>query len=131
MWSFIFVCSMIIDRYFISNFIVGRRGHRTGRGHCMGRFHPSCIRLVYFLRKSTEFHVKRTECQIILFHFLLVIFLIIHAITSLLPPSADFSSSGRTPPTLPIAPPALLLFSFQLVYSLSSRVIYTGRRGVG
>ena len=37
-----------------------------GRGHCMGHFFPSCVRLVYFLRKSTEFHVKRTECQRIL-----------------------------------------------------------------
>ena len=46
--------------------LLGRRGHRTGRGHCMGRFCPSCVRLVYFLRKSTEFHVKRTECQRIL-----------------------------------------------------------------
>ena len=54
--------------------MVGRRGHRTGRGHCMGRFRPSCVRLVYFLRKSTDFHVKQTECQKILFHFLLVIF---------------------------------------------------------
>ena len=47
------------------------------------------------------------------------------------PPSADFSLSGQTPPTLPIAPPALLLFAFQLVYSLRMGVIYTGRRGVG
>ena len=53
---------------------LGRRGHRTNRGHCMGSFRLSCVRLVYFLRKSTEFHVKRTECQRILFHFLLVIF---------------------------------------------------------
>ena len=37
-----------------------------GLGHCMGRFCPSCIRLLYSLRKSTEFHVKRTECQRIL-----------------------------------------------------------------
>ena len=32
----------------------------------MGRFRPSSVRLVYFLRKSTEFHVKRTEFQRIL-----------------------------------------------------------------
>ena len=43
-----------------------RKYRRTGRGHCMGRFRPSWVRLVYFLRKSTEFHVKRTECQRIL-----------------------------------------------------------------
>ena len=47
----------------------GTRGHITGRGHCMGRFCPSCVRLLYFLRKSTEFHVKRTECWITLITF--------------------------------------------------------------
>ena len=46
--------------------VVVRKGHRMGRGHCMGRFRPSCVRLVYFLRKSTEFRIKRTECQRIL-----------------------------------------------------------------
>ena len=54
--------------------LVGRSGHKSGCGPNMGNFCPSCIRLVYFLRKSTEFHVKRTECQIILFHFLILIF---------------------------------------------------------
>ena len=34
-------------------------------------------------------------------------------------------------PMLPIAPPAILFFSFQVVYSLRRWVIYTGRRGVG
>ena len=34
-------------------------------------------------------------------------------------------------PTLPIAPQGILLFSFQIVYSLRRRVIYTGRRGLG
>ena len=60
--------------------------------------------------------------------FLTCYFLIIPAITLLPPPSADFSSSGRTPPTLPISPPALLLFAFQMAYILRRRVIYTGRR---
>ena len=32
------------------------------------------VRLVYLLRKSTEFHVNQTECQRIIFHFLLPIF---------------------------------------------------------
>ena len=36
-------------------------------------------------------------------------FFIIPAITSLPPLSADFSLSGRSPQTLPIAPPALLV----------------------
>ena len=40
----------------------------------MGYFRPSCVRLVYFLRKSPYFHVNRTECQRIHFHFLLLIF---------------------------------------------------------
>ena len=37
-------------------------------------FIPSCIRQVYFLHKSTDFHVMRTEYQIILIHFLLIIY---------------------------------------------------------
>ena len=37
------------------------------------RVGPSCVRLVSFIRKSTEFHVMRMECQIIIFHFLLLI----------------------------------------------------------
>ena len=45
---------------------VGRRGQKLGCRHCMGRFFSSCVRLVYFLRKSKEFHVKQTESQIIL-----------------------------------------------------------------
>ena len=52
---------------------IGRRGHKPGRGPNMGRICPSWVRLVYFLRKSKEFHVNRTECQRILFHFLLLI----------------------------------------------------------
>ena len=32
---------------------VGRCGHKLGRGPNMGRFRPSCVRLVYFLREST------------------------------------------------------------------------------
>ena len=60
-----------------ANFIdvlLGRCGHKSARRSCMGHFFSYCVRLVYFLRKSTEFHVKRTFCQIILFHFLLIIF---------------------------------------------------------
>ena len=50
--------------------------------------------------------------------FLPSYFLIIPAIVRLPPPSNDICLSGRTPATLPISPPALLLCSFQLVYSL-------------
>ena len=53
---------------------LGGGGYGSGRGRIMGRFRPSYVRLVYFLRKSTEFHVNRTECQIILIHILLLIF---------------------------------------------------------
>ena len=45
---------------------IDQQDSRTGHGHCMGRLRPSCVRLVYFLRKSTKFHVKQTECQRIL-----------------------------------------------------------------
>ena len=37
---------------------IGGTGYELGRGPIMGHFHPSFIRIVYFLRKSTEFHVK-------------------------------------------------------------------------
>ena len=64
----------IITINMISDLNIGRGGLESGRGPNMGRFRPSFVRLVYFLRKSTEFHVNRTECQRILFHFLLLIF---------------------------------------------------------
>ena len=53
---------------------LGRGVLESGRGPNMVRFRPSSIRLVYFLRNYTEFHVHQTECQIILLHFLLIIF---------------------------------------------------------
>ena len=37
-------------------------------------FGPSWMYQVYFLHKSTEFHDMRTECQIILIHFVLIIY---------------------------------------------------------
>ena len=43
------------------------------RGRIMRRLNLSCVRSVYFLRKSTEFHDMWTEYQIILIHFLLII----------------------------------------------------------
>ena len=48
-------------------------GHNLSLGINQSRFGLSCVRLVYFIRKYTEFHVMRTECQIILFRFLLLI----------------------------------------------------------
>ena len=53
---------------------VGSCGHKWGRGRIMGHFCLSCVCLVYFLRKSTEFYVNQTECQRILFHLFLLIF---------------------------------------------------------
>ena len=62
--------------------------------------------------------------------FLTSYFLIIPAITALPPISANSILSGWTPLTILIAPPALLLFAFQLVYSLRRRVVCTGGKGV-
>ena len=53
---------------------IGSCVHKLVRGRIMDRFCLSCVRLVYFLRKSTEFHVSQTDFQRILFHFLLLIF---------------------------------------------------------
>ena len=44
------------------------------RGHNLSHFGPSCVRLVYFLCKSPEFHDMRMERQTILIHFLLLIY---------------------------------------------------------
>ena len=53
---------------------LGSCRHKLVRGPNTGRFFSSCVCLVYFLHKSTKFHFNRTECQRILFHFLLLIF---------------------------------------------------------
>ena len=58
----------------IMRYYVGSCGHKLVRGPNMSFFHLSCVRLLYFLRKSTEFHFKRIERQIIIIHFLLIIF---------------------------------------------------------
>ena len=78
-----------IDRYQTENrrvssihdtFPINRRTGKEGtynqrREHNQRRFGLSCVRLVCFLRKSTEFHVMRTDVsKRILFHFLLLIF---------------------------------------------------------
>ena len=52
---------------------VGIVGRNQRRGHNQRRVGPSCVRLVYFLPKSIKFHDMRTECQIIIFHFLLLV----------------------------------------------------------
>ena len=48
-------------------------GCNVSHGHNISHFCPSCVRLVCFLRNSTEFHVMRVEYQRILIHFLLLI----------------------------------------------------------
>ena len=53
--------------------VLGRCGYIMRCGPIMRRFGLSCIHLVYFLRKSKEFHDMRTECQRIPIHFLLLI----------------------------------------------------------
>ena len=52
---------------------VGSYGCILKRGHIMKRFGLSCICLLYFIRKYTEFYDMRTECQIIIIHLLLLI----------------------------------------------------------
>ena len=41
---------------------VGRCGRNVSHGHDLSRFRQSCVQLVFFLCKSTEFHDMRTEC---------------------------------------------------------------------
>ena len=43
------------------------------RGPIQIFFGPYCVYLVYFILKSTGYHVMQTGCQRILFHFLLII----------------------------------------------------------
>ena len=53
--------------------LVGKGVRNMRRGHNQRHVGPSCVGLVYFLSKSTEFHIIQTEYQITLFHFLLLI----------------------------------------------------------
>ena len=76
-WSFIVKYDVLIEHIDAKEQItdiftnpLGRSGHKLGRGPNMGCFFSSYVCLVYFLHKSTEFHVKQTECQRILLHFL-------------------------------------------------------------
>ena len=45
---------------------MGSSGHDVKLWHNKRRFRLSFVYLVHFLRKSTEFHANRKECQIIL-----------------------------------------------------------------
>ena len=51
--------------------IVGRNMRRGPIQICYG---PYCVRQVDLLRKSTDFHDMRTECQIIIINFFLLIY---------------------------------------------------------
>ena len=49
------------------------------RGPIQRRFGPSCVRQVYFICNSTEFHDMRTECQIMNnYHSFITVILISH-----------------------------------------------------
>ena len=131
------MCIKIVEIYCSGKKIsplVGRRGHGLGRRRIMSNFFLYCVHLVYFLRNSTEFCVNRTEFQRIHFHFLLLIFSSFLQSLRLCPLLLNSFLAAkrpwRSPNPPPPPPPALLLFSFQLKYSLSRRVIYTGRIGV-
>ena len=52
---------------------IGSYGCIMKHGHVMKHFGLSCVPPVKFLRKSTEFHNMRAECQRILIYFLLLI----------------------------------------------------------
>ena len=62
------MCANFLDRN------IGRCGCNVGHRNNASHFCLSCVRLVCFLRKSTECHDIRTECQRIIIHFLLLIY---------------------------------------------------------
>ena len=71
--------NVIIYIYIYNNQIffvqsVVSRGRNQRRGHNKRRFGLSCVRIVYFLRKSLDFHFMRTHCQIIIYKLLLPIY---------------------------------------------------------
>ena len=67
--------------YFLER--VGRGGLESGHGPNMSRFRLSCVHLVYFLRKSTEFHVNSKRVSNNYLSFLTYYFLIIPAIADI------------------------------------------------
>ena len=85
--------------------IVGRMVHIPRWVSIHIHFFPSCVCKVYFLLKFTEFHDMRTECQKILFHFLLLIY---HK-------SPDISKRCPLPYPLPIFAPRSLFLSLSLL----------------
>ena len=52
---------------------VGRCGRIMIWGHIVKHFGVSCVRTLYFICKSTEFHDMWMDCQRILVSFLLII----------------------------------------------------------
>ena len=85
-----YICTKIKtnNRFSVFSMIwIGKVGHNLRRGPIQRRFGPSCAHQVYFLCKSTEFSVMRTECQRILFHFSLNISHKYPAIAKALPSS--------------------------------------------
>ena len=84
---------------------LGSRGRNKRRRHNQKKIGLYCARLVYFLRTSTEFHVMRMECQIIIIHFLILISHKLPAISKRCPlpifPLPVFDHSPITPQSLP------------------------------
>ena len=64
-----------------------RAGRNLIQGHIQIYFDPSCVRRVYFIRKSTEFHVMWTDCQIIIINLLPLISHISPTTTKVIPSS--------------------------------------------
>ena len=64
---------------------LGSCGRNHSHGHNHGHFFLSFVNLVCFLRKFIEFYDTWTECQIIIFHFLLPIYHTLPAFAKICP----------------------------------------------
>ena len=82
----------------------------------MGRLRPSCVRIVYFLRKSTEFHVKRTECQRILLLYQSLSAALFHMRSTITPAALFHILSKITPQSLPNCSPITPQLNYASVY---------------
>ena len=96
---------------------IGRCGRNVGHGHNDSHFCLSCVHLVCFLSKSTEFHEIRMECQIIIVHFLLLI-------------SPKYPACAKIDALFPISPRLLSLCYRGGGLYKEELMIYIKRRGV-
>ena len=99
------IVEFVLRNLFMLQYNLGVMGHHFRRGHNQRLFGPSCVHILYFPRKSTEFHVMRKECQIILVRLLLIISYKSPAIADRFPlptfPLTVFNCSPITPRLLP------------------------------